>query len=351
LEINETKFFLNPNQLRACGNVVDDVPKHFGGHSHSITCTEQNLSIPLDMRVVISYFTVHTPTQHELETCDYIILTSDDMWDLYSEHLQILEGKENNRHISIKMLQQISHEITNDLMFNLSQEKSYGEMQTKKQSLFVSKEHLTQNLAVPITVARDTVKATTQEFIRSAVHPIERRYRTKNAMLKYNRLQCKMYSDTFFSNSPSLLGNKCGQLFVTDFSYMRFVPMKNKSKAGFALQELIQEVGKPNQMHTDGAKQLTTGKWKEVCRDSNLKMSQTEKGSPWQNRTEAEIHELKRHVQRLLGRMKTSIILWDFCCQYAMGLRNRLARPLPLLHDHTPHEVITGNTPDISEYL
>jgi len=32
-------------------------------------------------------------------------------------------------------------------------------------------------------------------------------------------------------------------------------------------------------------------------------------------------------------------------------LRNRLARPLPQLHGRTPYEIISGNTPDISEFL
>lgn len=201
-------------------------------------------------------------------------------------------------------------------------------------------------------VANDTLKSTTQEFIRNSLHPIERRYRTKNAMLRYNRLSCQIYSDTFFANCSSLTGNKCAQLFVTDFGYLKFTAMKNKSEAGFALQELIREVGIPPRIHTDGAKELTSGKWREVCRDSNIAMTQTEKDSPWQNRTEIEIRELKRHVRCLMGRRtRTPIILWDFCCAYAVDLRNRLARPLPQLYGRTPIEKITGNTPDISEYL
>jgi len=52
-----------------------------------------------------------------------------------------------------------------------------------------------------------------------------------------------------------------------------------------------------------------------------------------------------------MGRTKTPIILWDFYCQYTVDLCNRLARPLPQLHGRTPHEVLTGNTPDIPEYL
>jgi hypothetical protein len=41
--------------------------------------------------------------------------------------------------------------------------------------------------------------------------------------------------------------------------------MKLKSEAGFALQEFIQDVSVPSILHTDGAKELTEGKWKEVC--------------------------------------------------------------------------------------
>jgi len=40
------KILLNPNQLRAYGNIVNDVPKQFGGSSHSITTSEGDLNIP-----------------------------------------------------------------------------------------------------------------------------------------------------------------------------------------------------------------------------------------------------------------------------------------------------------------
>ncbi len=52
-----------------------------------------------------------------------------------------------------------------------------------------------------------------------------------------------------------------------------------------------------------------------------------------------------------MSRSYTPHKLWDFCCQYAVDLRNRLARPLPQLHGRTPYEILTGNTPDISEFL
>ncbi len=80
---------------------------------------------------------------------------------------------------------------------------------------------------------------------------------------------------------------------MTDFGYGKFTAMKFKSEAGYALRELIQDVGIPSHIHTDGAKELSLGLWKQTCRDAGIQTSQTEKDSPWQNRTEIEIRELK----------------------------------------------------------
>jgi hypothetical protein len=88
-----------------------------------------------------------------------------------------------------------------------------------------------------------------------------------------------------------------------------------------------------------------------VCKEAGIKTTNTEKNSPWQNRTEVEIRELKKHIRRFMHRTNSPLCLWDFCTKYTIELRNRIARPLPQLHGRTPYEVITGNTPDISEFL
>ena len=195
------------------------------------------------------------------------------------------------------------------------------------------------------------MKATSQKFIRNHLHPIESRFKTKNMTLKYNHLKCHFSTDTFFLNVKSVLQNTCGQLFITDFGYVKFTPMKLKSEVPNALKELLQDVSNPKEMHSDGAKELMQGAWKSTCQEAGIKMTQTEKDSPWQNRTECEIRDLKKTVRWFLYKMQTPLSLWDFCCQYTVELRNRLARPLPQLHGCTPYEVLTGNTPDISEYI
>jgi hypothetical protein len=144
---------------------------------------------------------------------------------------------------------------TNDIFIRIS---NISQVQTSKKDSFIESQQLAQNWAITTDMAKNTLKAMTQAFVRSAIHPIEQRFCMKNLMLRYNRLSCKMYSDTFFAGKTSIPGNKCGQLFVTDFGYLKFVPMKAKSEAGFALQEMIREVGIPTQIHTDCAKELTS---------------------------------------------------------------------------------------------
>jgi hypothetical protein len=41
--------------------------------------------------------------------------------------------------------------------------------------------------------------------------------------------------------------------------------MQSKGEAGEALKELVQETGTPEQIHTDGAKEMTLGNWRKIC--------------------------------------------------------------------------------------
>ena len=352
-----THILLNPNQLRSHNIRVDDVPKHLSSTStHSIWVEEESLDIPMVLHGIISYFNVRTPTLQEINNCPHITLTSEEEWNPYSGHFKELED-EINTSISAFKISAMSVEYSersDDLMANLSNEDqklNVSLTNVKSKRLFIQDQDLAIKWGIGVKDAENTVKATTQRFIRSAVHPVERRFRTKNVALRYNHLNCRFNSDTFFSNVKSSQLNTCGQLFITDFGYAKFVPMRTKAEAGYALKELIQDVGIPKEIHTDGAKELTIGTWKQICRDAGIKTSMTEKDSPWQNRAEVEIRELKRHTRRFMSQSASPLALWDFCCLYTVELRNRICRPLAKLKGRTPYEVLTGNTPDISEYL
>ena len=103
-----------------------------------------------------------------------------------------------------------------------------------------------------------------------------------------------------------------GQIFVNDTDFVRFYPMTLKSEAGNKLADLIQDVGIPRAIHVDGSKEQNAGKWNKICADYQIKQSTTEAHSPWQNRAESAIKELKKNVLRIMQRTGTPKRLWDF---------------------------------------
>jgi len=224
LIINQALYFknniehilLNPNQLRTYGLEVDDIPKHLseGKSTHSIYIPDSNLRIPIKLNGVISYFNVRTPTPDKIHHCETIKMTLPSIeWqpcsDKFNQQEQYYESEdESNIYRTNSAFKQTPADLTDVIL------RQIFAVKTNNKSLMVNEATLSKQWAVPISVAENTIKASTQNFIRSALHPIEHRYKTKNVTLRY--LNCHFTSDTFFSNKPSLLQNTCAQLFLSE---------------------------------------------------------------------------------------------------------------------------------------
>jgi transposase len=74
--------------------------------------------------------------------------------------------------------------------------------------------------------------------------------------------------------------------------------MKQRSDAPDTLIWFIQEVGIPHAMHSDDAPELMHGRFKQLCKEYQIQPTYTKPYSPWQNRAEGGIRELKRMVHR-----------------------------------------------------
>jgi hypothetical protein len=138
---------------------------------------------------------------------------------------------------------------------------------------------------IGIEAADRTLSSTTQLVMRNAIHPVQRRFATEFAQFRYPRLagrHGRFFSDTYFG-PRSLRQNKMGQIFVNDIDFVKHIPMQTKSQAGDALVEFIQDVGIPSDLHTDNAKELTEGKWAMNVKKFQIKQTETEPFSPWQN--------------------------------------------------------------------
>jgi hypothetical protein len=91
LVFNQCIFFSNqlkhslvcPNQLRAHGVVVNDVPSQFDRKSkHAIV--HEELLIPLKISGVIPYFDSRLPQEHEIDSLPHIHLTAPADWQQFS---------------------------------------------------------------------------------------------------------------------------------------------------------------------------------------------------------------------------------------------------------------------------
>jgi hypothetical protein len=71
---------INPNQSRNFGISLCDDP--FDPHRKlEIHDPETNVRIPLDMLGLTCYFDSRVPSKYELDNCQHIIMTSDEVWD------------------------------------------------------------------------------------------------------------------------------------------------------------------------------------------------------------------------------------------------------------------------------
>jgi hypothetical protein len=69
--------------------------------------------------------------------------------------------------------------------------------------------------------------------------------------------------------------------------------------------------------------------------------------SPWQNKVESGIRIIKTRWRRLMVKRKVPRQVWDFALVWVAQIYSRTA----MKHGRTGFEIVTGDTPDISEWI
>jgi hypothetical protein len=156
-------------------------------------------------------------------------------------------------------------------------------------------------------------------------------------------------SDTLFSETKSARGFTCGQLFVTDQEFAEVYPMSTKTDAPYKLDQFCKSYGLPRTLITDLAPKETKGEWAKVVKQYLLSQKTSEAHSSWQNCAEIEIRELKKHFRRIMHQVRCPEAFWCYGMEYTKEICKLMSRPS--LDWHSAVEVLTGETPDISEYL
>jgi hypothetical protein len=128
-------------------------------------------------------------------------------------------------------------------------------------------------------------------------------------------------------------------------------PLDSKSKVAQALTEFADNVGIPDSLLSDGAPEgigPKTDFMKEVNR-LKIRLRRSEAGRSNQNyAAERENGELKKRWRNRMLKRKVPPRLWDYGLVYKTNILNRIPRGQ---QQRTGIELITGETPDISEGL
>ena len=201
--------------------------------------------------------------------------------------------------------------------------------------------------------AQATLDATTQRGTRSAVLPIARRYRA-DKMYNVKRLNCKLSCDTIWSDIRSLLQNICTQVYThkCGLAVPYPLPRANGEMVGQSLQNFIHEYGCPAHLTFDGAA-VQAGQntlFMKTLRKYECKYHISSPRRPNENPSEGSIREIKFRWYRIMSKMQVPRRLWDFGFIWVCETGNISVSSSKYAAGRTPVEIITGETPDISEY-
>jgi hypothetical protein len=223
-------------------------------------------------------------------------------------------------------------------------------VETNSRHSLVTPEEVSRKWRIGLETAQQTLRVTTQQGIRTALHPITRRYRVDHIDLNRNRLNSPFYTDSLFSKVTSLPGNKCAQVY-TNGEFTAVYPMASKQEAGDTLAAFSQDVGIPEHLTTDLAGEVSgpnTAFMKHVRR-LPIDLQWSERGRKNQNhKAEREIGILKQRWRKRMSDKGVPTRLWDYGLVYDSELLSRISRGPD---NRTGYERLTGQTPDISEWL
>ena len=187
---------INPNQLCAYGTLVQDNP--FPHDPLVIEPPNDDVTIPLTTLGTIIYADTRVPTQEELATLPHVVLTADSPWDPH--HIQFPSRDMGTVKINVTQthkrgqlidnfepgLQGTEHDPTTLITRLISSIQVHNTMVTKddlpmaktfhsaERRQNVSVADISERWFIGLRQAADTIKATSQRLLRSAILPLAR---------------------------------------------------------------------------------------------------------------------------------------------------------------------------------
>lgn len=384
---------INPNQIRYFGIDVWDNP-YDRAHDLSIDI-DRGPIIPLKFQGTKLSFESEAPSAHDLATLPHIDMTSKREWNPQSVKLgevatisntknkntynvissityepstpaataysQVNEFEQYDEnaimydispvHVCLKELLTTKHEENDFEMDDLPARRTFVSTERHKKATAMT---IAENWGIGPLRAKATLEATTQRGTRSAILPLSRRYKA-DRYYNVKRLNIKMATDTMYADTISINQHKYSQTYSAKCGFAATFPMDsiNGDSIGYSLKTFISEFGAMEHLTFDGAMAQTGSKtlFMNTIRENDIKYHVSQPYRPNENPAESAIREIKRRWYRIMMKKNVPKRLWDFGFVWVCDTGNMTVSSSRYAKGRTPLEIVTGETPEISEYI
>ena len=364
-KLNHT--LINPNQIQHNGIDYWDNPyDHRRGLCIDI---DRGPAIPLALDGTKVSFQSRAPTQYELDTCEYVEMTSSVPWDPHDVKLgemSAMRQKQDDTTDSDEFLNSIDPSLImlKEMSTRHIQANNYIDVTAEdipaRHSFISNDQHkkltaesISELWGIGKSRAMATIDATTQFGTRSAILPLSRRY---CADRRYNlkRLDGDFSTDSLYAEVKSLLGNKYAQIYSMRNGFSAIYPIEDLSgdTIGYTLKDFSHDFGIPGRLKLDGFLSQIGKRtlMMKTIRENQIKYHISEPYNPNQTPAEGLIREAKKRWYRIMIKKGVPKRLWDFGLVWISETGNLTVSSSRYANGQTPLEIVTGETPDISEY-
>ena len=162
-----------------------------------------------------------------------------------------------------------------------------------------------------------------------------------------------MATDTMDARCKSIHGERYCQVFGNKDFFVEAIPIVKKSDCHQALDIFIRKYGIPDLMRHDGSKEQSgrDTKFQGTLRKYNITSKKSLPDRSNQNPAEGVIRELRKKWFRTMFKVGCPRRLWNYGLPHVAKVMQHTASHAGTLNGRTPIEKLTGETPDISQYL
>ena len=363
--INEALYYgnkldhslINPNQIRAYGLDFWDNP--FDKQRGLCIEADEHVTIPLSTQGTKVLFNSRAPTDLELNECHRIEITARQEWNPPEVHLSQVNShpQRHDPQDGLKeKLQALIPRISKISTYDQSLEDVIPANNYTSTARHASRSAATlaDRFGIGITRAQDTMRVTTQRGTRSALLPLSRRYRA-DRRFGVKRLAINMATDALIGPTRSLRGNVAAQVYSHKCGFHKSysMPGLNGENTGNSLKDFIHEFGAPDRLTFDGFSSQVGRhtSFQKTLRRYDIDAHVSAPYRPNENPAEGAIREIKKAYYRLKEKTNLPDQLWDYALDYVCETSALTTNSSRYSKGRTPIEIITGETPDISEYM